>query len=419
MPIASKRPCGGGPNERFRMPAVDRHFARLFFSAALITASAAGSGYAVETTLIAAPMQRDAWEVNGEAEFTASPDAAGGVMNLTRGSALLKGAVFKDGTIDFDIKPAGHGVLGLRFRQQDKRDAEAFFVRPQKGCATSEDCVQYMPFAHGAYEWDLYPEGQAAAPLSADGWNHVKLVVSGRRLNVFINGGAKPVLAVPRLAGDDKAGGLSVTAPASYANLVIRPGFVGELPPEPLAEPGDTDPRVLRRWKLSPAFPLPSRIDPALQQPVGVAPSFSALPVAAAHWRTIRAEPKGLVNLSRELGSSAVPTTISAAWAKTTIVSSRRQTKTVEFGWAREAWVYVNGKLIYADRNLYGVPGSSKAPDGRLGYTNGSFELPLQKGRNDLAVLVDDNFPSGSLHFGWGFEMRLKDMAGVSTGPTL
>jgi hypothetical protein len=67
----------------------------------------------------------------------------------------------------------------------------------------------------------------------------------------------------------------------------------------------------------------------------------------------------------------------------------------------------VNGKLVFADKNLYQPPGARKTPDGRLSLENGSFDLPLQKGRNEIAVALANNF------YGWGLELRLDDLKGV------
>jgi len=42
-----------------------------------------------------------------------------------------------------------------------------------------------------------------------------------------------------------------------------------------------------------------------------------------------------------------------------------------------------------------------------LSLENGSFELPLQKGRNEIAVALANDF------YGWGLELRLEDVEGV------
>jgi len=67
----------------------------------------------------------------------------------------------------------------------------------------------------------------------------------------------------------------------------------------------------------------------------------------------------------------------------------------------------VNGKLVYADKNLFDSEGSRKAPDGRCSLQNGALTLPLEAGNNEVAVALANNF------FGWGLMLRLADPQGV------
>ncbi len=76
--------------------------------------------------------------------------------------------------------------------------------------------------------------------------------------------------------------------------------------------------------------------------------------------------------------------------------------------------MYINGRKVFAGRNLYGTP-TSRGPDGRLSLDDGALDLPLKKGRNELVVALDDNF-SGGQHFGWGFAMRLDSLNGLHLG---
>lgn len=90
-------------------------------------------------------------------------------------------------------------------------------------------------------------------------------------------------------------------------------------------------------------------------------------------------------------------------WLKTSIVSSKRQGTEVDFGWAREAWIFVNGKFVHADRNLYWDENESKPPHGGCSLENGSFLLPLQAGDNQVFVVLASNF------YGWAFIFRLNE----------
>jgi hypothetical protein len=92
---------------------------------------------------------------------------------------------------------------------------------------------------------------------------------------------------------------------------------------------------------------------------------------------------------------------------KTTIASERKQTKKIEIGWTRELWVFVNGKLVYADKNLYDLEEARKFPDARCSLENGAVMLALEAGDNEVAVAIANDF------FGWGLMMRLSDPEGV------
>ncbi len=136
------------------------------------------------------------------------------------------------------------------------------------------------------------------------------------------------------------------------------------------------------------------------------------MPADGAVWRRVSAESKGVINFSHEIGSSKDPAVISMAWAKTTLTSDKTQTKLMQIGWVREVWVYVNGTLVFSGRNIDGLPAAAAA-DERISLENGSFDLPLKRGRNDIAVALDDNLPGNMQHFGWGMELKLRDSTGI------
>lgn len=359
------------------------------------------------------PMQAPHWSLNGSGNFTPGADDADGVLDIGKGSAELKDLVFADGTIEFDMFMPDHGILGLRLRAQDRDNAEALYFRPKQNCSVAPDCLQYMPLEHGAFEWDLFPEAQSAAPIHTLAWNHVRLVVLGRAMRVYLNHASRPALAVDHMEGAATSGALIFGGPARYAHLVVTPA-----PPPPVVrQPGaGPDDGFLRKWQLSTASVLPTVHDKALGMQTGVPPAYADMPAAGATWRSITAQAKGLVNFSHELGSTRDPAVISLAWAKTSLVSDKAQTKTVRIGWVRDIWVYVNGTLVYADRNLGDLPAAQIA-DQRISLENGTFRLPLNQGSNEIAIALDDNLPGNMQHFGWGMEVELDDMRGISMAP--
>jgi hypothetical protein len=361
------------------------------------------------------PMAAAQWQASGEVAF-ARDDAGRDMLVVRQGYAELLRHGFSNGTIEFDAKFVGSRITGITFRHHGDT-ADALYFRPNPRCAVADDCIQYMPTAHHLFEWDLYGQYQARAPIDPATWNHVRLVVSGGRMNVFVNGPRVPTLAVDRLVGGYADGAIRLHGPASYAHLTIAPGATDGLSPTPATDPTRNDPRYLRHWRASAPFPMPSRMDAGLRENTGIDPVYAGMPARSATWTPVAPDPGGLVNLTRWYGAAQTGPAITGIWLKTTVVSDREQVRHVDMGWTREAWVFVNGKPVFAGKNLYGVPGASRPPDGRLALANGSFELPLHKGVNEVAVALDDNFGGGEQHFGWGLVMRMGP-AGVNPAPS-
>jgi hypothetical protein len=349
---------------------------------------------------ITVTMTADHWQTTENAEFLRQLGFFHGLMRLNSGTATLKGITFSDGTIEFDVNTIGRGAPGIAFRQQDDDNFELLYLRPDPNCPAFRACIQYAPQTHGVLLWDMFPQYENRAPLRENGWNHIKMVVSGRRMNVFVNDGPSPTLEVGRLEGDAVKGGLRLQGPGTFANMVITPGAVEGLSPEPARDPLDGDRRVVRNWRLSTFSALPKGKDP----------TYDEMPNAAQEWKTISTERNGLVNLSREYGLPLREPNRAVAWLKTTITSDRKQTKKVDIGWTREVWVFVNGKRVYADKNLFDQEGARKFPDGRCSLENGATTLPLEAGDNEVAVAIANNF------FGWGLMLRLADPEGVHLG---
>ena len=342
------------------------------------------------------PMTADRWEtVFGKMEFKEHKGAQAMVM-VAEAGAQLNGLTFKNGTVEFDVEPAAMGA-GLAFRMQDMRTLELLYFRPQPGCATAPDCMQYAPFTHGVLLWDVLPQYQTSAALRQNEWNHVKVVVSGRRMNVFVNGTASPTLVVGSLEGDTQEGQLALIGPGAFANFTVTPDEVGGLAADPEADPTAGDTRLVRQWQLAPFSELAD----------GKEPTIADLPKASAGWRRLAAERGGLINITRVYGLPSKPPMRSLTWLKTTISSTRSQSKNAAIGWTREVWLFVNGERVYADKNLYQPTTARKPPDGRLSLQNGSFVMPLKAGDNEIAVAIANNF------YGWGLILRLDDLAGI------
>ena len=92
--------------------------------------------------------------------------------------------------------------------------------------------------------------------------------------------------------------------------------------------------------------------------------------------------------------------------------------RTLQIGFAEEAWVFLNGQLVYSGRNTYYPPETRLAPDGRLEPDNASITLALREGRNEIILAVGNDWRSGSgplepSHYGWGAEAHFTQIEGL------
>jgi hypothetical protein len=379
-------------------------FLSTLFAAGLSLLIAVPQGRAAEQVKI--PMTADQWTTTAgtvnflEYKGKASIELKAGnfAQHIPPAEAALNSFTFRNGTIEYDAAATTDMGAGFVFRRADTNNYEMFYLRPMANCDQSPACIQYAPQMHGVLLWDLFPQYQGPAPLRMNDWNHVKLVVSGRRMNIFINGALQPTLKVGRLEGNTEDGGLMLQGPGIFANLTVTPDAVEELRSEPEEDPTASDDRYVRHWQISPFSRLGS----------DQAPTFADLPGPSAAWARLDAERNGLVNVSRIYGLPVTGPDRALVWLKTTIHSTTAQQKNVSLGWAREIFVFVNGQIVFADKNLYLPAKARKTPAGRLSLENGSLVLPLKAGDNELAIAVADNF------YGWGLAMRLDDTKDIA-----
>ena len=318
--------------------------------------------------------------------------------HIPSGVVSLKDFQFSNGTVEYDVSAESGMGAEFMFRAANKDNFEMFYLRPRPNCQEAPDCVQYAPQTHGVLLWDIYPQYQGPAPLQTGQWNHVKLIISGKRMNIYINGASQPTLKIGRLEGDTQQGGLMLGGPGFFAGLTVKPDVVDGLTPDPEPDATAADDCYLRNWQISGFSKLAE----------GRSPAYMDLPGASDKWAAIDAESGGLINVSRVYGLPFDRHAPAFVWLKTTIHSDTAQQKHATFGWLREAFVFVNGQIVYADKNLYQPPAARKTPDGRLSLENGSLLLPLKAGDNELAVaLVNDSF------YGWGIRMHFDDTKGL------
>lgn len=338
----------------------------------------------------------------GAVEFVS---AAGGSTSGVAGPSMkiiarnevitLKNTDFTDGTIEFDDQPTDRGFASFYFRWQDSLENECFYFRTQRaGHPDDIDAVQYTPTIKGINCWDIMGHYQGNASFQQQAPNHVKLVISGRQMRVYVNSQEQPTLEVPRLEGNTTHGTLGFEGNAIISNVVIRPGRVDGLSPAEGPDPTSNDPRYIRHWQVTQPDSIPKNIDF----------SYDLLPGKQTAWAPVAAERRGLVNLTRLYGTSPSRRIV---WLKTTLHSEGVRKCQLRLGFSDEVWMLINGHWLYVDKNYYAQP-IAKDPDGRLSIENATIVLPLQAGDNELLIGVGNNF------YGWGIAARLDDLHGIS-----
>lgn len=364
--------------------------------------------FASPSSPLQVPLVASAWNAGGNATFLSKEAFPNGILQVTseseRGFVALKDGHFDSGTIEFDIKPIGEEFPGIRFHQKDGDTADMLYFRVSPDCPASQDCLQYVPIVKGRVLWDMYPQYQAPAPFRENEWNHIRLVISGKRMNVYVNRQVEPSLRIAHLEGNEDTGTIALEGTAYYANLTLAPGVTDGLPSEAPPDPAAAHHRYLLRWQGTNPIRMTSTAHLGL----------SDLPPSSAHWQVVTADYGGLINLSRYNEPILKGTPPQVIWLRTTLHSDREQIRRVSVGWLREIRVFANREPVFSGRNLYNVNGERRPPDGRLSLENDGFDLSLHKGENEIVVAIDDNTPDMRGFYGWGFMMRLDQADGVA-----
>lgn len=341
----------------------------------------------------------------GSPDFTADGKVHELVEYRGRTAMKLQDAVIKNtktrfgnGTIEFDIAlPHERGFAGIRFHVDngDKSSTmEEFYIRPhQRG---NPDATQYTPVFNSAAGWQLYHGRQYSNDFNfeADIWQHVKIVVSGARADIYLNDMENVALAIPELKSGIDIGGIQLFSnfvPAYFANLQVTENASPSLKGQPTPLPPTPDSRI-KSWAISSAFSDDSLGEPGLLE----------IDVDALDWAVIASEEDGITNIARFAKLSRQANT---SLAKVTLTAESDLTTLLKFGYSDKVRVYLNGEELYRGTNGF------RSRDYRYLGTIGLFdEVPLRltKGRNELLLAVTESFG------GWGVMGDIKERAGLN-----
>jgi hypothetical protein len=140
--------------------------------------------------------------------------------------AIVAGSVFGDGVIETEIAGAPRsdapadmrGFVGIAFRVQPHGSHfECFFLRPTNGRADDQvrrnHSTQYI--SHPEYPWYRLREEtpgvyESYTDLVPGEWTRVKIVVSGIRAQLYVNGAEQPCLVVNDLKLGDTNGQIAL-----------------------------------------------------------------------------------------------------------------------------------------------------------------------------------------------------------------
>jgi len=343
----------------------------------------------------AVPFDSGRWEIKAK-ESRVVEHLGRSSLYLRGGVAAVKDSRFTNGVVEFDLALARErGFMGAVWRMQDFGNYEEFYIRPHQ--SGNPDANQYSPVFNGLSAWQLYYGEGYGAPVGYDydRWTHVRIVVSGRRAEVYVGDVESPSLVVRELKRETAEGlvGLSAGdfAPARFSNFTFRaldnPPLKGKPPEAPATTPG-----TVKAWMVSDAFDRKS-----LEGKYQLTPADTG----KLSWRKLAAEENGTANLARLQGVAEGRDTV---FARLVIRSDREQVKRVRFGFSDEAKVYFNNRLLYGGSAIY------QSRDYRFLGTVGLYDelyLPLVRGENELWLAVTENFG------GWGVTARFENMEGI------
>jgi len=156
--------------------------------------------------------------------------------------AVIGGADFRNGTIDFDVAglrtenapAAARGFVGIAFRgNPDMERYENFYLRMTNGRAPSQElrnhAIQYC--SPPDYTWDVLRKKrpgkyEAHTDLELGAWTHVRVWVQGTEAKFYVGNMSNPALVVHELLRGDTHGKVALWVAgytrAYFSHLTIR-----------------------------------------------------------------------------------------------------------------------------------------------------------------------------------------------------
>ena len=352
---------------------------------------------AAKTVDFTNPLTPEKWAFQaGKVDFVDYKGQKSMKLAPSSGQVVLKDWVFKDGTIEFDVELiVPEFAQSIYFHRKDEKEQEIVYLRVGTiGNKLTNNAIQYTPYFDGINMWDMYPQYQGPAPIKGGDWNHIKLVISGHQMRVYMNNQAQPVLEIPKLEGNLKEGNIAFEGASYIANLQIKPNVTEGLSPQEGVDLSNHEANYLRKWAVS----SPTDLPPGSEAYLGNQPK------AEQFTDSIQAERAGFINLTRKFGGNKSRKVV---WLKTKIMAKENVKTKLQLGFSDEVWVFLNKQTVFVDKNLFQQAAMRKYPEGRMSKDNANFDINLKPGENELLIAVANDF------YGWGIIARLESTEGI------
>jgi hypothetical protein len=150
--------------------------------------------------------------------------AAPGAADATS-YAVIKDALFRDGTIEVDLagQPAAgaegnaRGFIGIAFRIQDDGSYEYIYLRPTNGRANDQirrnHSTQYgshPDFGFARSRQEAPGKYESYVDLQPGVWTKYKIEVDGRKVRLYVHGAEQPCLIVEDMKLEPRGGGVAL-----------------------------------------------------------------------------------------------------------------------------------------------------------------------------------------------------------------
>jgi hypothetical protein len=127
------------------------------------------------------------------------------------GVAWIEGTDFTEGTIEIDVKGRDlqqQSFVGIAFHRQDDNTYESVYLRPfnfrTEDAARRQNAVQYMTVPE--FDWPIlrksFPsefENPVDPSVEPTGWNALRVVVAGQRVQIYVGTAKSAALDVRKL----------------------------------------------------------------------------------------------------------------------------------------------------------------------------------------------------------------------------